>query len=190
MIGALEGEVLFKKTNSFVLMVNGVGYKIFVTQNILDKIQIKKKELFYIYTHVREDILNLYGFKKADELDIFELLISVSGIGPKTAILVIDRGVDNIKQAISTADVSFFTTIPRLGKKNSQKIIIELKNKLDNLVDLDLRTDIGSETNEIISALKQMGFTQSEIIESLKKIPKKALTVEQKIRETLKLLGK
>lgn len=190
MIGALSGEVIHKKANSLILMVNGVGYKIFVPQNLLHQIKVTNKGLFYIYTHVREDALNLFGFKEEDELELFEFLLSVPGIGPKTAMLVIDRGAENIKQAISKADVTFFTSIPRLGRKNSQKIIIELKNKLGSLVDLDLQGSSSGETNEVIGGLKQIGFTQKEIAEVLKKLPAHAITVEQKIREALKLLGK
>jgi holliday junction DNA helicase RuvA len=190
MIGALQGEIFHKNNNSLILMVNGIGYKVFVPGNLLEKSKIHDQQLLYIHTHVREDMLNLFGFKEVGELDLFELLISVSGIGPKTAMLVIDRGVSSVKQAISNADVSFFSSIPRLGKKNSQKIIIELKNKLGSLLELDLSNDQNGETQDIISALKQIGFTQKEIIEAIKKLPENDYSLSQKIKETLKILGK
>lgn len=189
MIGALSGKVILKRHNSIILMVNGVGYLVYVSQSTLDKLTPKKEILLYIYTHVREDTLNLFGFTQVSELEMFEFLISVSGIGPKTAMLVIDRGVENIKHAIIKADVAFFTSIPRLGKKNSQKLIIELKSKLGSLIDLDLKEDLSGETQEVIVALKQIGFTQKEVLEAVKKLPGN-LTLEQKIRESLKILGK
>jgi len=121
---------------------------------------------------------------------LFTLLLSVSGIGPKTALAITDRGVDQVRHAIVSSDVDFFTTIPRLGKKNAQKIIIELKSKLGSTKDLDLASQSSGDTKEIIDALLSMGFIRHEIVEVLKKITPEAQTIEQKIREALRFLGK
>ena len=95
-----------------------------------------------------------------------------------------------MRHAIVSSDVDFFTTIPRLGKKNAQKIIIELKSKLGSTKDLDLASQSSGDTKEIIDALLSMGFIRHEIVEVLKKITPEAQTIEQKIREALRFLGK
>ncbi len=138
MIGALVGIVDMPVTNPLLLMVGGVGYRVAVPQHILQSVTRDTPVTVFTHTHVREDALDLYGFLTKEELSLFQLLLSVSGIGPKTSLTIIDRGVASIRQAITTADVSFFTSIPRLGRKNAQKIIIELTSKLGSRIDLDL----------------------------------------------------
>ena len=144
----------------------------------------KEVEL-YIYTHVREDVLDLYGFSQKDELELFQLLLNVSGVGPKSALIIIDRGVVAVRQAIVSTDVSFFTSIPRIGKKNAQKIILELKGKLGSLAELDLE-DIGGQTQEVIEALQTVGFSKSEALEAVRNLPGDVETIEDKIRYALK----
>ena len=114
----------------------------------------------------------------------------MSGIGPKTALLVVNRGVDHIRQAISQADVEFFTSVPRLGKKNAQKIIIELKSKIGSITDLDLSSFETGETKALLEALLSMGFVKSEALDAIKKLPPHTESLEAKIRFALKLLGR
>src|SRR3989344_9038291 len=128
MISLLKGQLHHKNSDSLTILVGGVGYLVAVTPSTLAKISLEETLELNIYTHVREDALDLYGFTNAEELKMFKSLIGVSGIGPKTALLVIDRGVEQVKLAIIKADENFFTLVPRLGKKNAQKIIIELKS--------------------------------------------------------------
>ena len=133
----------------------------------------------YIHTHVREDALDLYGFASLDELRLFELIINISGIGPKTGLLLLNFGVDEITVAVSKADLDFFTAIPRLGKKNAQKIIIELKPKLGDLEDLNL-ADESPETNQALQAL--------EASAALRQSPAD-LDLELRVSTALKYLG-
>jgi len=190
MIGALKGMIHTIKKNPIVFFAGDVGYAVSITDRLAHTIEPDKKTLLFIHTHVRDDALDLFGFSSQEELILFELLLTVSGVGPKTALLVLNAGEDAIKHAVQIGDVDFFTSIPRLGKKNAQKIIIELKNKLGSVEDLNLRDDGSSETNEIIDALTSMGFAKKEVIEIIKKIPSQDTTVEQKLRSALKLLGK
>lgn len=190
MIGALTGTVFYKKANSLVLMVQGVGYTVSVPEKLFLKTKTGDKLDVHIYTHVRQDTLELYGFIQADERELFELLLSVSGIGPKTALSIMNRGVADIRQAVAKADVGFFTAIPRLGTKNAQKVIIELKSKLGNLVELDLTGETIGETLEIMNALTAFGFSQVEARAVVGQLPTNALTLEQKVKAALKLLGK
>lgn len=190
MIGALNGSVFTVGRNPLILMVNGVGYLVYVPAKLIGQLKKNEKQTLFIHTHVRDDGLDLYGFKSIEELDLFNLLLEVSGIGPKTALHVIDRGVEEVTNAVSQSDVEFFQTIPRLGKKNAQKIIIELKSKLGSLRELDLTETGTSETKEVVDVLLSMGFERREINEALKKLETTDKTVEQKVRKALKLLGK
>jgi len=190
MIGALKGIAYSFHKNPALFFVGDIGYRVFITAQFAKTLAINKKVFLYIHSHIREDAFDLYGFPSVEELSLFELLITVSGIGPKTALPILDRGADAVERAVTTSDVEFFTTIPRLGKKNAQKIIIELKSKLGSLTELDLRDDSDGETKELMDALLSMGFVRSEVLTIMKKIPAKAMTLEQKLREALKLLGK
>jgi Holliday junction DNA helicase RuvA len=187
MIGALEGTILGSTKNSVVVMtVSGVGYEVSVTNETKSKISILEKLLLYIHTVVKDDAIDLYGFLSIPELEMFRLLISVSGVGPKTAIGIMNAGTDGIIKAVTTADVSFFTQIPKVGKKNAQKIIIELKNKIGSVADLDLSDQASSETDDFINALLGMGFTRQEVTHLTRSIPVDVITIEEKIRFALK----
>jgi len=190
MIGALKGTMYSKSQNSIILFVGGVGYSVFVTNRFLEESKTDSEVFLFTYSHIREDAFDLFGFPTKQELHVFKLLLTVSGIGPKTALTIIDRGVGAVTGAVQKSDVDFFTTIPRLGKKNAQKIIIELKQKLGSIADLDLSEYASSETKEILDGLSSMGFARNEAMHVIKTIPSNAVTLEQKIRYCLKKLGK
>jgi len=189
MIGSLQGRVELFDSSSILLDVNGVGYKVLVPSTVHSKISGEQKLKLYIYSHVREDEFSLFGFLEKEDLKLFGHLISVSGVGPKTALSIFSVGTrSQIISAILAADTAFFTSVPRLGSKNSQKIIIELKGKIGEGVDLDLSSADGN--SEVISALKQFGFSQKEAADALRSIKEKDLSSEEKIRKALKYLGK
>lgn len=189
MIGYLKGEVISQVENVLIININNVGYRTRVEKSIAtDVLQGKKEVEVFTYTYVREDALDLYGFKSQDSLRLFEQLISISGIGPKIGIGVFSLGTrEEIIRAIEKADTTFFTSLPKLGKKNAQKIIIELKNKVGG-DDLTLTED--KDTEEILTILNNFGFTQKESREALKKIDGKATNIEDKIKLALRTLGK
>jgi Holliday junction DNA helicase RuvA len=189
MIGRLTGIIGTSRQSTLIVDVGGVGYAVHVAPRELRTLHTGTKAMLCIHTHVREDALDLYGFSDPDDLSLFELLLTVSGIGPKTGLSIIDRGSAAVKRAVQSADTEFFTTIPRLGKKNAQKIIIELKNKLGGLKDVDLSGDEESETKQIVNALSAMGFERHDIIDTLQHLNPDD-TLEQKIRTSLKSLGK
>jgi len=188
MIGRLTGTIDSHIRNPLIVDVHGVGYVVHVTERFLAGMKPKSLHTLYIHSHIREDTFDLYGFATEQELLLCELLLTVSGIGPKTAMNVVDRGVGAVEAAVRKSDVDFFTTIPRLGTKNAQKIIIELKSKLGSTTQLNLEGESG-ETKQVIDALAHMGFDRHEIREALKRLDTKDVTVEQKIRHALKLLG-
>ncbi|MBI3576741.1 Holliday junction branch migration protein RuvA [Candidatus Gottesmanbacteria bacterium] len=188
MIGALRGEIFSSLGNQLILMVHDVGYRISVPQKLVSTSNKGGNLTLFIHTHVRDDALDLYGFITQEELALFELLLTVSGIGPRTALAIIDRGVAAIRAAVASADVTFFTTVPRVGTKNAQKIIIELKNKLGSVTELDLAAGATGDTKDVLEALTNMGFGRSEVLEVIKRLDPALLSVEDKIRQALKLL--
>jgi holliday junction DNA helicase RuvA len=188
MIGSLQGTVDYRDAACLIVSVAGVGYKVIVPTNISKNVGESIK--LFTHTHVREDVLELYGFTDPSDLKVFEYLISVSGVGCKTAIGVFSIGTrQEIIKAITGNDVAFFTSVPRLGKKNAQKIIIELKNKLGGQEDLDL-SQVDGESNEVVAALKSFGFTPAESRAALKGLNGQGESVSEKIRLALKYLGK
>lgn len=189
MIGFLSGTIHSKSAGQIILLTGGVGYLVTVPSNYLNLLKSSQQTELFIYTHVREDTLDLYGFLTPDELELFKLTLTVSGIGPKTALLVIDKGVGKVEQAIKDADTDFFTTVPRLGHKNAQKIIIELKNKLGGLKELDLTSE-NEESTRAIEALRNLGYTRQEALQAIVAVPTSEKTLEQKISYALRQLGK
>ncbi len=189
MIGFLSGTIHSKSIGQIILLTNGVGYLVTVPANYLSLLKTSQQTELFIYTHVREDTLDLYGFLTPDELELFKLTLTVSGVGPKTALLVIDKGVGKVEEAIKNADTDFFTTVPRLGHKNAQKIIIELKNKLGGLKELDLSSE-NEESTQAIEALRNLGYTRQEASQAIQSVPASEKTLEQKISYALRQLGK
>ncbi len=192
MIGSLKGNVAYYNSSYALVEVGGVGYKVTITKEVFGNLREVGQPLkLYTFTYVREDILDLYGFLTQDDLDLFEKLISVSGIGPKTAMGIFSVGSRKyIIDAILSANVDFFVGVPRLGRKNAQKIIIELKSKLGGTKELDLTDEEKEQSKEIVDALKSFGFTKEEAIEAIKGIKNQGKSVEDKVRSALRYLGK
>ncbi|MFC1649594.1 Holliday junction branch migration protein RuvA [Patescibacteria group bacterium] len=184
MIGRLSGNVVETSVedSSIIVDAHGVGYKVYVAESLSI---FKDKTTLYIHTYVREQEISLYGFTTKDHHHIFSLLISVSGVGPKVAMTILSiKKPSSIINAIQSADVDFFTSIPGLGKKGAQKIIIDLKNKLGSFEEIDLK-EIDS---EIITGLVEMGYDRKRVARVLRKIDKK-LPEEQMIKLAMKQLG-
>ena len=190
MIAYLEGLVKFKGISYLILQTCGVGYKVFTPINLIAKINAGDKISLYTYTHVRDDALDLYGFADQENLTLFELFLTVSGIGPKLALSIFSiNKPDKIKEAIIKGDVDFFTGVPRLGKKNAQKLIIEIRPKLGSLSELDLTGESG-EAGEIIEALKSFGFSTKEAKEAVKSTKDSQGSTSDKIKLALKYFAK
>ena len=191
MIGSLKGTVELLDNPYVIVNVQGVGYRVLLYNSLLSEIKLNDQIKLYIYTHVKEDALDLFGFLSLDDLKLFENLISVSGVGPKTASGLFSHGSKSeIVEAIVKGNVDFFTNVPRLGKKNAQKIIIELKNKMGSLEDLDLTEEDQKINNEVVNALKNFGFSSKEAMDAAKTIKDEGETVTDKIKLALKQLGK
>ncbi len=191
MIGSLHGVIELFDGSMMLVNVHGVGYRVHVPLGVRKNFQLTQNIDLYIYSHIREDIFDLYGFSTLEELKLFEALLSVSGIGPKTALGVFSIGTrDTILSAIQKADVSFFSSVPRLGKKNAQKLIIELKSKVGSLEELDLTGKHAIGNSDVVTALKSFGFTQREAEAALEAIGNESMDTSAKLKLALKYLGK
>lgn len=190
MISKLTGTISDVFPTFIILEVGGVGYKVSLPTLHLTKAKEGEKATFYIYTQVKEDALALYGFLSKKELNFFEMLLSVSNIGPKTALNVLNLGtIDEIISAIAKADSDYFLTVPRIGRKNAQRIIVELRGKIGILQDLDLTFTESKDNQEIAQVLIGFGFDRIEIREVVKKLPKEG-RIEEKVKLALRSLGK
>ncbi|HEV2340069.1 MAG TPA: Holliday junction branch migration protein RuvA [Patescibacteria group bacterium] len=190
MIGRIRGTIVFRNDPYLLIDVHGIGYKVFASHTVLQHALLEQDAIIFTYTHVREDGIELYGFHTASDLQLFEQFISISGIGPKTAIGIFTIGKrEEIIHAIQQADVDFFTAVPRLGRKNAQKLIIELKNKVGGLTELDLSSETDREKKDIITALISMGFSEKEAYLALKQIGDSGKNATEKIKRALQILG-
>ena len=191
MIGLLKGQIELLQRPFVIIDVNGVGYRVLLPESVYSKLSLGEKVRIFTYTYVREDTLGLFGFLEADDLKLFESLLTVSGVGPKTALSIFSFGErKDIIEAIIKGDVAFFTSVPRLGTKNAQKIIIELKNKMGSTADLDLSGNDLLENAEVVQALKNFGFSVQEAQKAVREVKKDGITTEERIRLSLKYLGK
>ena len=191
MIGSIRGKVILKDGLHLLIDVNGLGYKVLVSEKVWSKLHLNDETFLFTYSYIRDDAFDLFGFPEIADLKLFENLISVSGVGPKTAMSIFSfstRG--EIVNAVLKGDVELFTRIPRLGKKNAQKIIIELKSKFKDNSSLDLSGAETEANGEVFLALKTFGFSHKEIGDALKNVDSKAETSEEKIKFALKYLGK
>jgi len=186
MIAYIKGKVLAKGESYAVIENSGIGYKVFTTPKVLET-AVGADLALHTYLQVREDAQTLFGFLNIADLQFFELLITVSGVGPKMALSILAaENTDLIKQAISTQDAAIFTRIGGVGKKTAEKIILELKEKM-GAIEID-RSSAGS-SGDIIAALEGLGYSSREIKEVLGKLDH-ALPAEEKLRQALKMLGR
>ena len=188
MISLLKGTIESETEKFVILDVNSVGYKVYISGNTFKNLPKKGSEVkLYTHLYVRENIMDLYGFLNPEELEIFELLISISGIGPKGALSVLTvASIETLKKAIANEESSILTKVSGIGKKMAEKIILELKSKIgDEFIGKGVSID-----SEAIDALTSLGYKLNDAREALKKVPKEVEGVENRVREALKLLGK
>ena len=198
MFSYIKGTLELKTLNYIVIDVNGVGFKIFMSESAIQRLDETGKNI-KIYTHmqVREDDISLYGFITNEELRMFELLLSVSGVGAKSAINMLSSITPSkFALAVISNDVKTLTKIPGIGTKSAQRIILELKDKLkteESITkdDIEIKNSIieDNKLEEAIQALKVLGYTRQEIENVIKKIDTTNLSIEDVIRKALGYLG-
>lgn len=189
MISSLSGTVRHKDLHYIVIDVGGVGYKVAVTTDTaLDAVPSSP---IFLWTHlaVRENALDLYGFIDKENLEVFELLITISGIGPKTALGIINVATPSmLRQAVATSDTSYLTRVSGIGKKNAEKIVLELKDRL-KVSDEDKGVDARSE-GDAMEALISLGYSERDAREALKQVPKNIEGASERVKAALKNLSR
>lgn len=191
MISYLSGIIKHKNDKSVTLNVNGVGYKIFVCQPILKKIKAEQEKEFFCHLYMREDSLQLYGFESQDEKRFFELLISISGVGPKSALQALSIAkLTEIKKAILRGDPSLLRKVSGIGQKTAERIVVELKNKLEDMPMGDEKISLTGGEAGAFDALMGLGYTASEVREALRQVPAEVEDENEIIKQVLKILGK
>ncbi|MBU2037345.1 Holliday junction branch migration protein RuvA [Patescibacteria group bacterium] len=210
MISSLEGKITLRAEKHIILEVNGIGYKVWCSEKTLSKLPqiggsvnpVKSREaetaksLFnrvklFTFLSVKETGWDLFGFLTHDELEMLELLISISGIGPRTAANILSAAsVEDLQEAIVLGDETILARVSGIGKKVAQKIVIELKSKVKKLAKGSGDKFKVADDIEIIDALVAMGYKIYEAREALKQVPESVKGMENRVREALKRLGK
>ena len=177
MIGYLRGKVEYLLTSCCLLDVQGVGYRVFISDTTRRSLLLKDDTMLFTHMSVRDDAIQLYGFATQAEYDIFQLLISVSGIGPKVAIGILSAiTVDGLCRAIQGKQISLLTKLPGIGKKSAERLVLELKDKIalpegdepDAAIaeNIDFESDMMTEAS---AALQSLGYSLAEIVPVLKR---------------------
>lgn len=193
MIGYLTGRIISSKPTKIILDVNGVGYNINISINTFEKISEKESVSLFIYTNVKEDSITLFGFYSESEKEMFELLISVNGIGPKLGQSILSGiQVEDLRNAIQNGDVSRIISIPGIGRKTADRLVLELRSKVDSISSSGEAHTTFSIKNEAVAALTTLGYNiktaENSVREILIKNPDIAL--EELIKQSLSFLNK
>ena len=194
MIGFVEGIIAYIDVDKIVVNNNGVGYNVFMPASQIDTLNVDETVRVFTYLNVREDAMQLFGFLTRDDLEVFKLLITVNGIGPKGGLAVLSTiTTDDLRVAVISEDAKAISKAPRIGAKTAQKVIIELKDKL-NLEDvLEPKLDANFQINdnnsmsEAVMALVALGYSQADAYRAVKSIDNiEELDVENVIKMALK----
>ena len=191
MIAFIRGKIIAKRTGSIIIETNNLGYQIFIGEKNWESLQPDQTVELFIYHNVREDTEDLYGFSNLDELSLFELLISVSGVGPKSALSVLSlASAEQIKQAIIIGDESLLTKVSGIGKKTAQRLILELKNKISGLpLDLANGSILNSNVDQDdLEALLALGYSLPKARQALAKIDQQITDPAQRLKLALQNL--
>lgn len=183
MLAFLRGTILAKSGDYLIVETHDLGYRIFVTKGLLNESHPGQKIELFLYQHIREDASDLYGFKKQEELELFQLLLSVSGVGPKSASAIIDLApVEALQQAIASGDDAMLTKVSGIGGKTAQRVILELRGKLSHI------ESSASGRGEEIEALVSLGYSTVQAREALQKVDASINDSGERIRQALKFM--
>ncbi len=188
MIGYLSGKVISKEDRALIVLVGGIGYFIAVTPQTV--LAIKANDTVDLFTHlvVKEDALDLYGFTDREALALFRLLIGISGIGPKSALNVLALAdVSTLATAIASGESTYLTKVSGIGKKLAEKIVLELKEKVQHLVPAD--NTLRHAEGEALDALEALGYAPRESREVVRSLSKEYVNTQDIIRKALQTLG-
>lgn len=187
MIRHIRGPVLHARTGELTIEVGGLGYRVFVMPDVPSRYTLGKECRLWIYHAIREDVSDLYGFETEDELLMYELLLAVPGIGPKSALAILALApIGKLRQAIAKGDAEYLTTVSGVGKKTAQKIVLELKDKIG--MSDDPSYGIGAD-GDVMEALRALGYSADETRKVIAHLSNDIEGTSARVREALKLLS-
>lgn len=190
MISYIKGKVIFKSESFIIVSTGNVGYKIFIMSDLNE---IGQEVELFTYLNVREDVLALYGFLEYKELELFEHLISISGIGPKAGMGILSLAdPETIKVAIAKGDSSILTKVSGIGKKTAERVILELRNKfsISDIENIEDKTKEIGDYSDTVEALVSLGYSSVEAKKALSNISPEIKDVSERIKMALKELGR
>lgn len=193
MISYLKGSILVKKPKYLILLVNNIGYEVFASEKTLSLLNESTEVALYIHHHITENSQDLYGFINQPELEMFKNLISISGVGPKSALGVMASAtVEDIIQAILSEDPGLLRTVSGIGPKTAERIVVELKSKIGKLgKEMNMKdASIAPRDIETIEALIGLGYSRREVMEVIRRVSTDITDTSERIKGALKLLGK
>lgn len=184
MIGSLRGTILEVHPAYILIEVGGIGYVVKTSIPTLTALKTGQEVFVYIHDHLREDAHDLFGFLSHEELRFFEKLLSVSGVGPKVALTILSAGsIETVRRAVMMGDLSTLTSVPGVGTKTAQKIVLELKGQLVE------EPGVSSEDREVLDALVALGYPAAEARKTLKELNPDITGTSERIREALRYLA-
>jgi len=191
MIAGLEGTLESTGPDHIVLRVGGVSFRVFVTSSTLGNLgSIGQRVKLHTYLQVREDALTLYGFASPDELRLFEMLLTVSGVGPRGALAMLSAlRPDDLALAIASGNIDLLTTVPGVGKKTASRLVLELKGKLEREWAMAPAIGAAGGNAEVVAALTALGYTMAEASQAVAALPSD-LPLEERVRLALQGMGR
>lgn len=188
MIAYISGKVLEATEKSLIVVTGGLGYKLYTTSTNINAVKTGENVEFFTYLAVRENALDLYGFADKQELSFFELLITIPGIGPKSAIGILNvTTIESLRSAIVSGDTGYLTKVSGIGRKTAEKIVLELREKVDGIGTSD-GTSIKEESDALL-ALMSLGYNERDSRDALKEISKTGSSTSDIVKEALKKLS-
>jgi Holliday junction DNA helicase RuvA len=191
MIAYLRGQIINKANNYLIVEVSGLGYQVFVGENLFNELKKNTAVELYTYHQVREEASDLYGFKKLSDLELFELLLSVSGVGPKSALGVLSiASADDIKETIIRGDANLLTKVAGIGKKTAERLVLELKNKVLRTTSGDSLETSSLGSSDELDALMSLGYSLSEARSALNELDPALKDSGERVKAALKKMAK
>jgi Holliday junction DNA helicase RuvA len=194
MIAYLKGKLINKGKNFIIIDVDNIGYQIFVSPIMYAELTIGDRSEIYTHHYIREDAESLYGFKNLEELEMFELLLSISGVGPKSALGVLSIAkVEDIKSSIARGDATMLTKVSGIGRKTAERIVLDLRDKVASLGGSAFGGVSGGDTSlnsDEIDALISLGYSIQQARDALRQVDPKIIKPGERIRGALKILSR
>ena len=192
MIGSLRGQLARKATDGIIIDVGGVGYSVIVPLSTFYELPDANHDVsLRVHTYVRDDAIELYGFNTSAELALFQSLISVSGIGPKLAVTILSgMESDTLVSSIADSDIACLTSIPGVGRKTAERMALELKEKVLDVMPAARETSVTGVRDDVLSALLNLGYRRRDAETALKRVEQPAEDFETLLRQTLRMLAK